>query len=71
MKPQAYNKSKMVCGMERAVAKAQSEAEQMYELFFEKPPQDINGVSHWLRTMSKTIFLKTSISPGIKSSPSR
>jgi hypothetical protein len=35
MKPQRYNKRKMVRGMDRAVAKAQSEEEQMFGLFFE------------------------------------
>ena len=39
MKPRAYNKQKMVRGMDRAVAKAQSEEDQMYELFFVERPK--------------------------------
>jgi hypothetical protein len=39
MNPRAYNKNSMVRGMDRRVAKAQSEEEQMYEFFFEKSPE--------------------------------
>lgn len=34
MKPQRYNKRKMVSGMEKAVARRETEQEQMYRLFF-------------------------------------
>jgi hypothetical protein len=40
MKPQAYNKGKMVRGMERRVEKAQSEEEQIFGLFFESTTKD-------------------------------
>ncbi|KAK0107469.1 hypothetical protein ONS96_003282 [Cadophora gregata f. sp. sojae] len=36
MKPTPYNKSRMVNGMEKAIAKSKTESEQMAEIFFEK-----------------------------------
>jgi hypothetical protein len=40
MKPQAYNKNKMIRGMERAVEKAKNEEKQIFELFFENSTRD-------------------------------
>jgi hypothetical protein len=44
--------------MERAVAKARSEDEQMYELFFEKPPKDIKDIPHSIKDFVKDQVFK-------------
>lgn len=46
MKPQPYNKQKMIRGMDRVIAKDKSEEKQIYELFFEKLPENLKDVPH-------------------------
>lgn len=45
MKPEADNKQKMIRNMDRAVDKAQSEEEQMFDLFFVNAEKAKKGVS--------------------------
>jgi hypothetical protein len=49
MRPQAYNKKKMVRNAERGVSKAKSETEQMFELFFGKVPDDPDHIAHTIK----------------------
>jgi hypothetical protein len=53
MKPKAYNKQKMIRGMDRAIAKAKSEEEQMFELFFQDDPRRSEGMSHMVKDYVK------------------
>jgi hypothetical protein len=53
MNPRAYNKEKMVRGMERAVANAESEETQMSKLFFEEVPTKPDGMSHRVKDFIK------------------
>ncbi|PVH68753.1 hypothetical protein DL98DRAFT_662030 [Cadophora sp. DSE1049] len=60
MKPTPYNKSRMVNGMEKAIAKSQAESEQMAEIFFEKgeAPKDARnsqGKDFWKDRVSKDL----------------
>jgi hypothetical protein len=60
MEPKLYNKSAIVRGMNRAVDKAQSEAELMAEIFFEKgeAPENLeygNGKNYWKDRVSKDL----------------
>ncbi|KAK0103276.1 hypothetical protein ONS95_005309 [Cadophora gregata] len=61
MKPTPYNKSRMVNGMEKAIAKSKTESEQMAEIFFEKgeAPTDSWKVStakdYWKDRVSKDL----------------
>lgn len=52
-KPQAYNKQKMIRGMDRAVAKSQSETEQMFSLFFTAKWDDEEGIEHIVKDYVK------------------
>ncbi|KAH6721737.1 hypothetical protein BKA61DRAFT_505885 [Leptodontidium sp. MPI-SDFR-AT-0119] len=60
MKPKGYNKSRIVNGMEKAIARAQSESQQMAEIFFEKgeAPADTKncrGTDYWKDRVSKDL----------------
>ncbi|KAG4414369.1 hypothetical protein IFR04_012506 [Cadophora malorum] len=61
MKPTPYNKSKVVKGMERTVARMKTESEQMAEIFFEKgeAPTDTmklsSGNGYWKDRVSKDL----------------
>ncbi|OAL03090.1 hypothetical protein IQ06DRAFT_375735 [Phaeosphaeriaceae sp. SRC1lsM3a] len=53
MKPQAYNKSKMVRGMERRVEEAKREEEKIFEMFFQEPPKDAAKFSSFAKDYLK------------------
>lgn len=52
-KPKAYNKQKMVRGMDRRLAKAESEQEQMDKLFFVDTPEVAASMSIMLKDYMK------------------
>jgi hypothetical protein len=46
MKPQAYNKQKMIRNMDRAVEAAQKEEDEIYKPFFVKVPEHRENMRH-------------------------
>ncbi|RDW91670.1 hypothetical protein BP5796_02835 [Coleophoma crateriformis] len=60
MKPQVYNKSAMIRGMDKAVNKAMEATKRMAEIFFEKgeapeDPSDVMAADYWKDRVSKDL----------------